>query len=189
MKILIIGLESTGKTTLCNSIAHRYRIYPVKEFGRFYTEDLIDENFHHIVDEDFFVIAKTQQAYIKAAIEHFSSVVVDTDAFVTANFYKMFTRLDGSYKDDIYRKLLEFVDIDYDIVFNLSPKSEPVQDGTRFFIKNGKRINQDIFVNHSFHNKGKVKYKSFNLRGTYEENEREAFKIIDLIIEKNKYGI
>ena len=189
MKILIIGLESTGKTTLCNSIAKRYRLQPVKEFGRFYTEDLIDENTHSMMPEDFFVIAKTQQAYIKAAIEHFSNVVVDTDAFITANFYKMFTRLDGSYKDEIYRELLKFVDIDYDIVFSLSPKSDPVQDGSRFFIKDGKRINRDIFVNHSFHNKGKVKYKTFNLKGTYEENEKEAFKIIDLILEKNKYGI
>jgi NadR type nicotinamide-nucleotide adenylyltransferase len=81
-KIVVIGPESTGKTTLCQSLAQHYQTAWVPEFAR----EFLDANNNHYTYNDLLTIAKGQ---IKAEDDIIGSgkinrslVFIDTDMFV-----------------------------------------------------------------------------------------------------------
>ena len=95
-KVVVIGPESTGKSTLCEDLAHFFKINFLKEFSRTYLE----LNGAKYEFEDVIKMAKGQ---IKAQNEFFDSSqsiqILDTDLYV----YKVWI-------EEIFQKEIPFVE-------------------------------------------------------------------------------
>ena len=88
-KVVVVGAESTGTTTLAIDLAARFGTAWVPEYGRTFTEEHgLD---HEWVSEDFVLIAERQSADIASAArgEH-PMVVCDTDALATAIWHERY---------------------------------------------------------------------------------------------------
>lgn len=96
-RVIVVGAESTGTTTLSMALAEHYGARYVPEYGRQYTEEWLDrlketdpsatmDDLHWEV-KDFDLIGETQTRLEEQAanqLEGFPLVVGDTDAFATA---------------------------------------------------------------------------------------------------------
>jgi HTH-type transcriptional repressor of NAD biosynthesis genes len=124
-KVLITGVESTGKSTMVKKLAEHFCGAAVDEVGRDYCVKygnfLTEQMFAHIGMEH----------YLKQ-LEAFESgckwVFIDTDAVVT-NYYKLIY-CGGSF-DNICEDIA-FLHQEYDYIFYLEPTVPWVDDGLRF---------------------------------------------------------
>ncbi len=83
LRIVILGAESTGTTTLSRDLADKLRVPWAPEIGRYYTESILttDKDWN---DEDFYRIARLQQAYEAEMAKRSDGVIVcDTNAVAT----------------------------------------------------------------------------------------------------------
>jgi NadR type nicotinamide-nucleotide adenylyltransferase len=89
-RIVIIGAESTGKTTLAIALAEHYQTTWVPEFGRLYTEARRPrgELWH---SEEFTFIA-AEQARMEDALAGIANrvLICDTDPFATAIWHERY---------------------------------------------------------------------------------------------------
>ena len=82
-KVVVVGPESTGKTTLCEQLAEHYNTLWCPEFAREYLmTHAVDYNY-----EDLLTIAKGQidleEKFIaKASTQNLSTLFIDTDMYV-----------------------------------------------------------------------------------------------------------
>lgn len=81
-RIVVIGPESTGKSTLCQKLAAHYKTIWVKEYAREYLlKNGTDYTFENLLD-----IAKGQLQLEDAAAQslttHHSPLIIDTDMYV-----------------------------------------------------------------------------------------------------------
>lgn len=98
VRVIVVGAESTGTTTLSEALTEQYRaqhpsMRDVVEHGRFYTYEKLaelrtekpDATVEEIVwtDTDFGVVAARQTAMEQAAAEAAPLVIADTDALAT----------------------------------------------------------------------------------------------------------
>lgn len=83
LRVVIVGAESTGTTTLSRDLAERLRVPWVPEVGRYYTESILTSE-KSWVDEDFYRIGRLQQAYENEIAARSNGVIVcDTNAVAT----------------------------------------------------------------------------------------------------------
>lgn len=129
-KVLIVGGESTGKSTLTQNLSIAYNTNFVREIGRDTCEIAGGEEFMNVEDlyENFFR-QKTEE--IKAARYSNKILFIDTDA-ITTKFYSRFLLSD----EDEIRKCNHIADSisdinQFDLVLFLEPTVEFIQDGTR----------------------------------------------------------
>jgi len=83
IRIVVIGAESTGTTTLSKALAKKMKTPWVPEIGRYYTESLISMDYKW-QDEDFYTIGALQNKYEqKMAQKSNGMIVCDTNAHTT----------------------------------------------------------------------------------------------------------
>ena len=95
-RVVVIGAESTGKTTLARMLAERFETEWVPEFGREHWKRKIAG--HRITDpppswsrDEFLEIATEQQAREEAAARRANRVLfADTNAFATGTWYERY---------------------------------------------------------------------------------------------------
>lgn len=83
LRIVVVGAESTGTTTLARDLAEALHVPWVLEVGRYYTESIMtgDTRWH---DDDFYRIGRLQQAYENEIAARSEGVIVcDTNAVAT----------------------------------------------------------------------------------------------------------
>jgi HTH-type transcriptional repressor of NAD biosynthesis genes len=94
-RVVLIGAESTGKTTLATDLAQAFDTIWISEYGREYWEQKMargEPNVWH--PDEFAVIAREQCAREDAAARRANRVLIcDTDAFATRVWYRRY--LDG----------------------------------------------------------------------------------------------
>jgi len=92
IRVVLLGAESTGKTTLAERLASSLDTIAVPEFGRTYTEAKIKAgNGSEWSSREFVTIASRQAAMADAAARICNKVVVcDTDAFATAIWHRRY---------------------------------------------------------------------------------------------------
>ena len=84
-RAVLVGAESTGKTTLAKELANQLQTAWVPEYGRTVWEGILALPRFHPTREDFIHIARTQQAMEEQLAQHAERVLIcDTDAFATA---------------------------------------------------------------------------------------------------------
>lgn len=129
-RVLVVGGESTGKSTLVQNLAIAYNTNFVKEIGRETCEIAGGEEYMNAEDlYENFLRQKTEE--MKAANDSNRILFVDTDA-LTTKFYSRFL-LENSCEKRKCELLADAIsDINrFDLVLFLEPTVEFVQDGTR----------------------------------------------------------
>ena len=126
-RVCVVGVESSGTTTLARQLAEHYETVWVPEFGRWYWEGRrfgIDSD--QWDTEEFVTIARNQVAFEEALARRANRLVVaDTDALATHVWHRRYL---GSYSDHVWRVAAGQT---YDLYLLTSPDFQFVQDGTR----------------------------------------------------------
>jgi HTH-type transcriptional repressor of NAD biosynthesis genes len=83
LRIVVVGAESTGTTTLARDLAQALNVPWVPEIGRYYTESILTTDYTWN-DADFYRIGRLQQAYENEIAARSNGVIVcDTNAVAT----------------------------------------------------------------------------------------------------------
>ena len=129
-KVLIVGSESTGKSTLVQNLALAYNTNFVTEYGRTSCEYAGGEEF--MIADDLYENLLRQRVHIMDAAKRSNRLLfVDTDALTTL-FYSGFL-LGDSAATKICTKMATAINemTHWDLVLFLEPDVSFVQDGTR----------------------------------------------------------
>ncbi|MGX5818208.1 AAA family ATPase [Chitinophaga lutea] len=168
-KIVVIGPESTGKSTLSAQLAEHYGTLWVPEFARAYLENLGRPYGQH----DLLTIAKGQlQAEDEAARHANGMVICDTDLYVVKVWSEAkygecdpaILQLIAGRRYDLY--LLTYIDIAWED----DPLREHPAPEERLYFYN---IYRDIVMNSG------VPWA--DIRGGYEEREKKAIAAVERI--------
>lgn len=129
-KVLILGSESTGKSTLVQNLALAYNTNYVSEVGKDTCEYAGGEDY--MIAEDLYENLLKQKINVMEAAKSSNRILfVDTDA-ITTLFYAQFLLGEFS-KYSTCRKLAEAINEtnEWDLILFLEPTVAFVQDGTR----------------------------------------------------------
>ncbi len=89
-KVVFVGTESTGKTTISKALAEKHNTLWVHEYGRELWEELATGDIRTRF-EDFWKVGKTQYAREQAAALHANRYLFcDTNAWTTAQWSKLY---------------------------------------------------------------------------------------------------
>lgn len=172
-KVLLIGGESTGKSTLTINLANRFNTNFIDEAGRDISErsgtDLM------MLSDDFTEILLQHKLNEINALQYSNKVLfIDTDALVT-QFYMQFLE-----DPDIVRNkaLSDAIDAlnSYDLILFLEPDVAFVQDGDRSTVIEADRVKysdkiKEILKNHS---------KQFvAIQGDYQQRYERAVSLVE----------
>lgn len=92
LRIVVLGAESTGTTTLARDLADKLQVPWVPEVGRYYTESILTTDYKWN-DEDFYRIGRLQQAYEKEIAARSNGILVcDTNAVATEVWQRRYMR-------------------------------------------------------------------------------------------------
>ena len=130
-KVLIVGGESTGKSTLTKNLALAYNTNSVSEVGRDTCEFAGGEEL--MLPCDLYENFLRQKINIMDAASKCNRILfVDTDALTTL-FYCGFLLGEGSEESENCKKMAEAINeiTEWDLVLFLEPDVKFVQDGTR----------------------------------------------------------
>lgn len=124
-KIVVVGTESCGKSTLIKNLSKIFNTTYVHEFGREMCE--IKGGSEALVKEDYPYIAYGQKMLEFEAIKHANKVLfIDTESLVTKYYLQLYEDVDNVSLFDEISKLN-----DYDLWIFLEPDVKWVDDGTR----------------------------------------------------------
>ena len=89
-RVVIVGAESTGKTTLAMALAEYYQTTWVPEFGRLYTEARRPRG--ELWHSDEFTFIAVEQARMEDALARIANrvLICDTDPFATAIWHERY---------------------------------------------------------------------------------------------------
>lgn len=175
-KVLLMGGESTGKSTLTINLAHRFNTNYVDEAGRELSEksgtDLM------MLSEDFTEILLQHKLNEIHALEYSNKLLfIDTDALVT-QFYMGFLEDPDIEKNAALSDALDALNT-YDLILFLEPDVAFVQDGDRSPViradreKYSRQI-KDLLVRH---------HRNFvSVSGSYEERYCQAVHLAEKLL-------
>jgi HTH-type transcriptional repressor of NAD biosynthesis genes len=128
--VLIVGGESTGKSTLCQNLALAYNTNWVAEVGRDTCDYAGGEDL--MIADDLYENLLRQKVNVMDAVKHSNRLCfVDTDALTTL-FYAKFLLGEGEEYEHFEALAREINHLnDWNLVLFLEPTVEFVQDGTR----------------------------------------------------------
>ena len=125
IRIVIVGAESTGTTTLARDLANTLNTPWVPEIGRYYTESIMTTDYQWSND-DFYRIARLQQAYEnEIAAKSHGVIVCDTNTVATELWQRR-------YMGETTTKMQHIASHDKADLYIITGDEIPfVQDGTR----------------------------------------------------------
>lgn len=175
-KILLIGGESTGKSTLTINLANRFNTNYIEEAGRDISErsgtDLL------MLPEDFTEILLQHKLNEMKALEQSNKVLfIDTDALVT-QFYMNFL---GDPLVEKNKALSDAVDAlnNYDLILFLEPDVKFVQDGDRSEVIHADRSKYSEQIKELLRLHG---HEFVEIRGTYQERYQQAVAHVNKLL-------
>lgn len=179
-KILILGGESTGKSTLVKNLSIAYNTNYVEEVGRTTCEIAGGEDFMN--KEDLIEnLLKQKTKEIDASYNSNKLLFIDTDA-ITTLFYSKFLLKNKDDIEDLNNLASSIIKInDFDLVLFLEPTVNFVQDGTRNELIKKDRV--------KYSNQIKSLLKEYNIKyisldGTYLDRFNESKRLV-----KEKFNI
>lgn len=126
-RVVIMGTESTGKSTLTKKLSYYYNSYYVKEYGRIYCENIGRTD--NLVQKDFDTIANMHNIEINNKLEKGSKVLfVDTEAMTTKIFGEMYVK---NFDPEYINKIIS--NQKFDLYFVMDIDVPWVDDGSRDF--------------------------------------------------------
>ena len=177
-KVLLMGGESTGKSTLTINLANRFNTNYIDEAGRDISERSGTDMM--MLSEDFTEILLQHKLNEIKAIEHSNKVIFeDTDALIT-QFFMGFLEDPGIEKNKALSDAIDALNF-YDLILFLEPDVEFVQDGDRSeeIRDNREKYSdqiKDLILSHG---------KRFVIvSGSYEERYEKAIAEVNRLFEK-----
>lgn len=171
-RVVVVGAESTGTTTLARALADHYQTVWVPEYGREYAERKTARGDAVWVGDEFIHIAAEQCRREDEAARHAMGILVcDTDALATALWYERYIGNES-------RAVKAIADAQRPRVYILTGDEIPfVQDGTR----DGEHIRHDM---HAAFIKALAaqKHPSVLVTGSHEQRMRQAVAFIDSLL-------
>lgn len=173
VKIVIMGSESTGKSTMVNKLANFFNGKIVEETGRTYTENMPDLT--KLTQRDMEIIALNHIIEVeKYDLEAKKFLFVDTEAITTKIFGEMY--VDPKFESKSIELMIKAQK--YDTYFLLENDVPFINDGTRHSEEirtfTNKRLKEEL-------TKHKIPYIS--ITGNYEERyEKIKNEIVNLYI-------
>jgi HTH-type transcriptional repressor of NAD biosynthesis genes len=170
LKVVLIGTESVGKTTLTKYLAKLLNTSWVEEYGRTFCEqDLLgDESllqFDHYGD----IAMRRYQMEQEASRSANRVVIADTNAFVTQYYCNLYEGKSNPLVD-------HFINIEeYDVILNLDDDVEWVDDGLR--VNTDRKYTKAIF-NNMIDQYGIDRCNIYNIAGSYQQRFKDAYRII-----------
>lgn len=172
-RVLLMGGESTGKSTLTINLANRFNTNYVEEAGRDLSEKSGTDRL--MLSEDFTEILLQHKLNEMHAAEHSNRVLfIDTDALIT-QFFMNFLE-DPMIEQN--RALSDSIDAlnRYDLILFLEPDVAFVQDGDRSEIIRDNREKYSDQIKALLHSHG----RDFTVvRGSYEERYQTAVQLVN----------
>lgn len=179
-KVLIVGCESTGKSTLTINLANYYNTNYVDEAGRDISErsgtDLL------MLQDDFTeILLQHKLNQMTAAKDSNKLLFIDTDALITQFFLNFLD--DGKKERNV--ALSDAIDAlnEYDLILFLEPDVPFVQDGDRSEIIHADREKYSRQIKTILENHNK---KYVCIGGNYQERFLAAVKEVDKLINKTQ---
>lgn len=137
-KVVIIGTESSGKTTLTKYLAKLYNTSWVEEYGRTYCEVDLVGNEELLTSEDYNKIAfRHKELEFEAERTANKIMFVDTNAFITEFYHRLYEHRENPVVTAIAKEE------HYDLVIVLAPTVKWVDDGLR--INSDRSITSELF--------------------------------------------
>ena len=171
-RVVVLGAESTGTTTLTRALAEHYNTLWVPEYGREYSERKIGQGDTTWTTEEFFHIANEQLRREDEAARSANKVLFcDTDAFATMLWEERYMGESSPATERIAHER------SHDLYILTGDEIPFVQDGYR----DGEHIR------HAMHKRFeeelvRTKRPFILVRGGREEREREAICAIDRVL-------
>jgi len=185
-RIVLVGAESTGKTTLAKRLTEHYkgRTIWVPEYARILCEEKLKDNFNsnsvptfHWTTEEFIEIANGQKrTELEAAMKDGVEIVIcDTDVFAASIWHERYL---GFVSDKIEEMAKDYENEVHRQIYLLTDNNVPfVQDGYR----DGENIRDWMFSR--FLEKLTSENKKFDLLiGSYDDRFNQALKAIDSVL-------
>ena len=177
-KVLLIGTESTGKSTLAISHARHYNTCSLEEVGRDISARSGTDEW--MLPQDFTDILLQHKVKQMKMISKANRVFFEDTNCLTTLFYIDF--LEGKEKEK-NRNLAEAISVlnEYDLVLLLGPDVNFVQDGDRSLkIAADRRKYTDLLKRMCEEHCLQV----IELNGDYEERYRKAVELVDRLLEE-----
>lgn len=177
-KVLLIGTESTGKSTLTISLARHYNTCYLEEVGREISARSGTDEW--MLPQDFTDILLQHKVKQTEMISRANRVFFEDTNCLTTLFYVDF--LEGNEKEK-NRRLAEAVSAlnDYDLVLLLGPDVAFVQDGDRSLEIAADREKFTGTLRRLCEEHG---LKVTELNGDYEQRYRKAVELVDRLMEE-----
>lgn len=177
-KVLLVGTESCGKTTLTKMLAKVFHTSWAREEGRYYSEKYFGKNEDVFNIDDFFNIAWEQRQIEDHAFRTANKITFcDTDAVVTQYYCEMYMGKQNP-------KLEVFVDPSrYDLVFMMTPDVKWVDDGLRFLDGDERRWELHKKLKQMYLNRGYKEEQIVEIGGNYQERFAKALQISNELLE------
>lgn len=169
-RIVLMGPESVGKSTLSINLANHYNTNYVEEYGK----NIFELNGNKISIDDFIPISIGRQKLENHKLKTSNKLLFcDTEDITTYIFSKMFFPSDYKSIENI---LLDRVykNSNYDLYLLLKPDCDIVQDGTRQFL--GERISHYESIKSELE---KYDCNYIELSGNWEDRFNSSVKIIN----------
>jgi len=176
-RVLLIGTESTGKSTLAISLARHYNTVWLEEAGRDISARSGTDQW--MIPQDFTDILLQHKVRQIEMISKANRVLFEDTNCLTTLFYVDF--LDGEEKEK-NRALAEAISAlnEYDLVMLLGPDVAFVQDGDRSEEIAADRTKYTEVLKQMCEKHG---LKTVELNGDYEERYRKAVELVNRLLE------
>ena len=170
-KIVIVGPESTGKSTLCEQLAEHYKTIWVKEYAREYLlKHGTDYTFDNLLD-----IAKGQVKLEEDAVSTISNkpLFIDTDMYVMKVWYEyVFGRCEYFVLDEIAARNYDlYLLCNIDLPWIEEPMREYPDEKPRKELYN---IYKDLLINQTT--------PWVEISGNYEERLQKAIAAVNQVL-------
>lgn len=175
-KVLLIGGESTGKSTLTINLANYYNTNYIEEAGREISEKSGTDTL--MLTEDFVEILLQHKLNEMKAIESSNKLLfIDTDALITL-FFMEFLEDEGIENNKALADAIDSIN-KYDLILFFEPDVKFVRDGGRSEVIENNRCFYSEKIKELFreHNKNFV-----SISGDYQERYIKAINEIDKLI-------
>ena len=182
-KVLIVGTESAGKSTLTKCLAKIYNTSWAREEGRYYSEKYFNKNESLYEVEDFYRICLEQNEIERHALRNANKVVFfDTDNIITQYYCEL-------YMGEPNPKIEHLLDPDrYDIIMMLTPDVDWVPDGMRWISDQNERWKMHTKLKQMYIDRG-YGDKIIEISGDYTQRLNKAKEIVDKAILKEEHAV
>lgn len=178
-KVMVVGTESCGKSTLVRNLGKAYNTVYVEEVGRNICEEAggIDNMLPSHYEEIIYKHKMKENEMIKTANK---ILFIDTEALITLYYYRLQFGKSAEYKEAFERLAKATSDLNkYDLWLYLEPDVRWIQDGTRTYGNDQIREENNRILKEIL-NELNIEYKCIG--GDYQNRYLRAREFIDEII-------